>query len=64
MQASGNNTMSVHVKTELEDALFVCKAASGQSACLASSSTLLMLVPSFYLLQVYGRLVAAVASRP
>ncbi|WP_276489270.1 type I secretion system permease/ATPase [Ectopseudomonas mendocina] len=51
--------MSVRVKTELEDALTLCKGSFLSVGVFSFFVNLLMLVPSFYMLQVYDRAVGS-----
>jgi ATP-binding cassette subfamily C protein EexD len=51
--------MAAHVKTELEDALVACKGSFMSVGMFSFFVNLLMLVPSFYMLQVYDRAVGS-----
>ncbi|MFL6607895.1 MAG: type I secretion system permease/ATPase [Pseudomonas sp.] len=51
--------MPAHSRTELEDALAACKGSFLSVAFFSFFINLLMLVPSFYMLQVYDRAVAS-----
>ncbi|ALI10409.1 MULTISPECIES: type I secretion system permease/ATPase [Pseudomonas] len=51
--------MSAHVRTELEGALAVCKGSFLSVGFFSFFVNLLMLVPSFYMLQVYDRAVGS-----
>ncbi|MBV4552084.1 type I secretion system permease/ATPase [Pseudomonas sp. SWRI102] len=51
--------MSAHPRTELEGALAACKGSFLSVAFFSFFVNLLMLVPSFYMLQVYDRAVAS-----
>lgn len=51
--------MPAHSRTELEDALAACKSSFLSVAFFSFFVNLLMLVPSFYMLQVYDRAVAS-----
>ncbi|WLG98075.1 type I secretion system permease/ATPase [Pseudomonas sp. FP198] len=51
--------MSAHTRTELEGALVACKGSFLSVAFFSFFVNLLMLVPSFYMLQVYDRAVAS-----
>jgi ATP-binding cassette subfamily C protein EexD len=51
--------MPAHSRTELKDALAVCKGSFLSVAFFSFFINLLMLVPSFYMLQVYDRAVAS-----
>ncbi len=51
--------MSAHSRTELEGALAVCKGSFLSVGFFSFFVNLLMLVPSFYMLQVYDRAVGS-----
>ncbi|AXA53611.1 type I secretion system permease/ATPase [Pseudomonas thivervalensis] len=51
--------MSAHARTELESALAVCKGSFLSVGFFSFFVNLLMLVPSFYMLQVYDRAVGS-----
>ncbi|CAH0134114.1 type I secretion system permease/ATPase [Pseudomonas brassicacearum] len=51
--------MSAHARTELEGALAVCKGSFLSVGLFSFFVNLLMLVPSFYMLQVYDRAVGS-----
>ncbi|MCI0998283.1 type I secretion system permease/ATPase, partial [Pseudomonas corrugata] len=51
--------MSAHPRTELESALALCKGSFLSVGFFSFFVNLLMLVPSFYMLQVYDRAVGS-----